>query len=116
MTEALFNLPRRPGRPRKVDIAGRFTDAIHAAGHLRAEDVALMEVGRRLALELDAADDVKATATIASQLITVLDRLGLSPQARTRLGLDAAQEEVNPADELALIRGARRAAGVDAGP
>lgn len=73
-----------------------------------------MEVGRRLAEELDDADDAKSAGAIAGQLIAVLDRLGLSPQARVRLGLDrAGDQEVNPLDELALIRGARRG---DTGP
>lgn len=114
---ALFDLPRRPGRPRNVRVAGQLAEALRHAPHLREEDRALVEVGRRLSLELDQADDPRALTQLAGALVPILDRLGLTPRGRQQLGLEQEPpREVNPLDELTLIRQSRRNAAVDPRP
>lgn len=96
----LFPQPKRPaGRPPKIKVATDFAEAVRHAEHLRQEDRALVELGRRLAVQIDRADDDKTLANLTVQFLGVLDRLGLSPQARSRLGLEKPAEEVNPFDE-----------------
>lgn len=112
---ALFDAPRRAGRPRKVLVTRAFADTVAACSHLRPEDAALVELGRRLAAEVDACDDEKVLTALTGQMVAVLDRLGVHPKGRAQLGLEQAAEEVNPLDELRSIRESRRAAQVDAG-
>lgn len=113
---ALFNTPRRPGRPRKVLVARAFADTLEACTHLRPDDAAVVELGRRLAAEVDACDDEKVLTAMTAQMLSVLDRLGVHPKARAQLGLDQpGEQEVNPLNDLRSIRESRRAAQVDAG-
>lgn len=121
MTEAdgalsLFKVPRKAGRPRSVNVARELTEALRAAEHLTHADRATIEVGRRLAAEFDATDDLKQVAALAGTLLAYLRELGLSPKSRASLGVAQAAEEVNPLDELALIRRARRESGDDPRP
>jgi hypothetical protein len=112
----LFDSPRKAGRPRRMSVSAQWTESLRGAEHLRTEDRALMELGRRLAHAIDATDDDKTLGNLAGQLIAVVDRLGMSPKGRTQLGLlEQAPEEVSPLDDLRLIRASRRSTAVDAG-
>lgn len=98
-TIPLFAKPRRAGRPRAIKAVAAFAESVRVAEHLQPADAATVEVGRRLAAELDATDDPKQIVALSGQFITVLDRLGLSPLGRHRLRLaDDQVEVVNPFD------------------
>lgn len=112
----LFKAPRRAGRPRAVKVVAEFTESLRAAEHLTHADRAVIEVGRRLAAELDATDDPKQVTALAGALLAIFRELGLSPKSRASIGVAQAAEEVNPLDELALIRRARRESGDDPRP
>ena len=114
---ALFDPPARHVRPTSR-VHDELAAALDALEHLEPADRALAALALRLAAALDVCED-KLVAGMSGQLVAALDRLGMSPRARSQLGLhrDAvAAQEVNPLDELALIRTSRRAAGGDAGP
>jgi hypothetical protein len=95
----LFTGPRRAGRPRKVSLVIQFGETIRAAEHLRPEDAGLVELGRRLAAEIDAADDPKVTASLSGQYLGVLDRMLIGPKSRARHDMGDQGQEVNPFDE-----------------
>lgn len=99
VTIPLFQGPRRAGRPRKVSLVNQFTETIRAADHLKPEDAGLVELGRRLAAEIDSSDDPKITATLSGQYLGVLDRMLIGPRSRARHDVGDQGTEVNPFDE-----------------
>jgi hypothetical protein len=91
----------------------QFGETIRAAEHLRPEDAGLVELGRRLAAEIDAADDPKVTASLSGQYLGVLDRMLIGPKSRARHEMDQDAKEVNPFDEARRLLESRW--GVPAG-
>lgn len=114
---ALFPDPRTPKHLTRGPMVKAFNASVKAAAaNLRPEDTILVQMGRAIALQLDNMPiGDRGYGQTMDKLASIIDRLELSPRAR-RLGDrqpgDAA--EGSPLDDLASIRGARRAAQMDA--
>ena len=84
-----------------VTVAESFEASLEAAGHLGATHMAAVELGRRLAEQLDAGD-----LTQAQRFLAVLKALGLTVQvSETERGESGSTG--NPLDELRARRQAR---------
>lgn len=80
-------------------VTGQLEASLKSATWLIAADGAAIQVARRLAVALDAADDLREIVTIAKQLNDVLGTLGMNVSGRTGKA-EAPKREVNPLDEI----------------
>src|SRR5690606_21519949 len=84
-----------------VTVAESFEESLKAAGHLGAVHVAAVELGRRLAAQIDAGDLGQA-----QRFLAVLKALGLTVQVSETERGDR-DISTNPLDELRARRAAR---------
>jgi hypothetical protein len=101
MSEFLFDVqtPSRTGRP-VTKVAPGLKRALKAAAWLTPADEAIIRVAESTATRLDRAEDDKAWNDAMKNYLACLDRLGMTPQARARLGLGTHAGEVDPLDEF----------------
>src|SRR5690606_3544966 len=85
-----------------VTVAESFEESLKAAGHLGATHVAAVELGRRLAAEIDLGD-----LTQAQRFLAVLKALGLTVNTDSSERGEGGRSTGNPLDELRARRQAR---------
>lgn len=103
MSDFLFDVstpPTRTGRP-VTKISPRVKRAIQSAPHLTAADAGLVALVELLATHVDRASKPGDLTMMSKELRAALADAGMTPAARSRIGLSG-EEEVDP---IAILRG-----------